>query len=206
MENSIENIWSKGFLKDETLLAPKITNLYNQKSKLLLDQFKRTYSLDNNSSIPLAVIVAVGFGLFNYIILGLYLMLIFLGLFFINRKLLRKLERIKITSTSYHYLLEYQKTIKGIIKFYTKLVGIGFPILILIGYWLFFKDTAIYSDFLKNETYVIVLIVLAGAAGLSLICLLAYRLTSELVYGKYIRKLDDIIRDMKELSNEKETS
>ncbi len=199
MEKSIENIWNEGFLKNESLLAPKITNLYNQKSKLLLERFKRTYQVDNKSLIPLAVIVGIGTAFFGQILLGLYLLFIFLGLYFINRKLLSDLERIEITSSSYIYLLEYRKVINEIINFYTKLIALGFPLAGLMGYWLYFRNTPIFSDLIKQDFWMVTGIILAIAVGLSLIGLLSYKITSELVYGKYIRKLDDIIHDMQEL-------
>ena len=33
MDNSIETIWKKGFLNSDALIAPKLNNLYNQKSQ-----------------------------------------------------------------------------------------------------------------------------------------------------------------------------
>lgn len=200
MEKSIESIWNEGFLKNESLLAPKITNLYTQKSKLLLEKFKRTYQIDNKSLIPLAIIVGIGVALFGYILLGVYLMIIFLGLYFINRKLLSGLESIELYSNSYNYLLEYRNMINKIIKFYTKLIGLGFPFVCLVGYWLYFKDTEIFLNLMERELLTVIGILLALAFGLSMLGLVSYRLTSELVYGKYIRKLNDIIKDMEELS------
>ena len=41
MEKSIENVWTKGFENSNELLSPKSVNLYNQKSKLLIDKIKR---------------------------------------------------------------------------------------------------------------------------------------------------------------------
>lgn len=200
MEKSIENIWNEGFLKNESLLAPKISSLYNQKSKLLLERFKRTYQVDNKSLIPLAVIVGIGTAFWGQILLGLYLMFLFLSLYFINKKLLNDLEKIQITSSSYNYLMEYRKIINSIINFYTKLIALGTPIAGLIGYWLYFRNTEIYRELLEKDFWMVTGIILAIGIGLSLIGLISYKLTSELVYGKYIRKLDDIIHDMQELA------
>jgi hypothetical protein len=43
MEKSIEAIWKEGFLNEKSLVAPKINDLYNQKSKDLVDRMKRMY-------------------------------------------------------------------------------------------------------------------------------------------------------------------
>ncbi len=46
MEKSIENIWKEGFLKNDALTAPKINNLYNQKSIHIIDKFKRMFRIN----------------------------------------------------------------------------------------------------------------------------------------------------------------
>ena len=46
MEKSIENIWKEGFLKSDALVAPKINNLYNQKSIHIIDKFKRMFKIN----------------------------------------------------------------------------------------------------------------------------------------------------------------
>ena len=46
MERSIENIWKEGFLKSDALVAPKINNLYNQKSIHIIDKFKRMFKIN----------------------------------------------------------------------------------------------------------------------------------------------------------------
>ena len=86
MEKSIEQMWNNGFLKNEKLLAPKLNDLYNQKSQLVIDKLKRTYTIDNKSMIPLAALVFGISAFFGYYLLGIYLMLITLVLFFLNRK------------------------------------------------------------------------------------------------------------------------
>ena len=59
MEKSIENIWKEGFLKSDALVAPKINNLYNQKSIHIIDKFKRMFKIN------LIAIVAFSFALFS---------------------------------------------------------------------------------------------------------------------------------------------
>ena len=46
MEKSIETIWKEGFLKSDTLIAPKLNDLYNQKSKHVIDKFKRVFKIN----------------------------------------------------------------------------------------------------------------------------------------------------------------
>jgi len=42
MEKSIETIWKEGFLESDALVAPKLNDLYNQKSIHIVDKFKIT--------------------------------------------------------------------------------------------------------------------------------------------------------------------
>ena len=41
MEKSIEAIWKEGFLEQDALVAPKINELYNQKSSDIVDKMTR---------------------------------------------------------------------------------------------------------------------------------------------------------------------
>ena len=59
MEKSIETIWKEGFLKSDALVAPKVNDLYNQKSNHIIDKFKRMYEIN------LVAIVAFAFILLN---------------------------------------------------------------------------------------------------------------------------------------------
>ncbi len=57
MEKSIETIWKEGFLKDDALLAPKLNNLYNQKSMDIVDKFKRMYIVNRIAIVAFAFII-----------------------------------------------------------------------------------------------------------------------------------------------------
>jgi hypothetical protein len=202
MEKSIENIWTTGFMNSEELVTPKIENLYDQKSTLLLDKFKRTYQIDNKALIPIAIVLGLGLGFFGYVILGIYVALLLTILYFVNRKLLQSLERITISTNSYDYLTIYRKTIKSIVNTTTKIVGFVFPLAIIPGYWLFFSKTEMYIDIINTiEPFQLFMAVGLLAIVLGLICIAIYRLTTKLTYGSYLDKLDDLISDMKHLKS-----
>ena len=46
MEKSIESIWKEGFLKSDALVAPKLNDLYNQKSEHVVDKVNRLYTIN----------------------------------------------------------------------------------------------------------------------------------------------------------------
>ncbi len=199
MEKSIETIWTKGFLMEESLAAPRINNLYQKKSKLLIEKLKRTYRTDNRSILPLAIIALVGFGLAGHIILGLYVMSLMMGMFLLNKQKLTSLEKISIDKTSYEYLIEYREMFLQLKKFYTQLLGFGLPIAALIGYALFFWNTSLLNDFLKLNAMYIIGILLVLSLVLSALGIMSYRLSVKLIYGRFIQKLEEMIADMEEL-------
>ncbi len=199
MENSIETIWTKGFLKEEALVAPRVNNLYHKKSSLLIEKLKSTYRTDNKSIIPLAILAVVGFGIAGHLLTGLYVMGLMAGMFFLNRKKLASLEKISIETSSYEYLLEYREMFLKLKSFYTRLLGFGLPVAGIAGYFLFFWNTPLLHDFLQLGIINILAILLGLAFLLSAIGVMAYRLSLKLIYGRFIQKLEEMITDMEEL-------
>lgn len=202
MEKSIEQIWNTGFLKDDKLLAPKINNLYNKKSRLLIEKLKRTYTIDNKSIIPLAVVFFAVSAFFEHYLLGIYIVILMLGMFFLNRKKLRELEKISILNSNYGYLLEYRQMLEALQSFYTKLIALGLPVAGMIGYYLYFRNTSMFNEFLLQDLWFQLSIILGIAILLAVIGVGAYRITTGIVYGSFLKKMNELIADMKELRKE----
>jgi len=200
MEKSIENIWTKGFLNSEELKAPKINDLYNRKSELLLEKLKKRYTIDNNSLLPLALIIGVVCCIFNYYLVAIYSLCVIISLFFFNKSILKSLENIQITTNSYDYLVTYKSKVQNIIKKTTHLLGFLFPLVMMPGYFLFLKNTVAYNKFVNDFTTLQILgILLAFATILGVIAIGIYRLTTKITYGSYLNQLNIIIKDMEEL-------
>src|SRR5690606_30044568 len=64
MKNSIEEIWKEGFLNEKSLVAPKINDLYNQKSMYVVDKIKRKFRVN----LILIVIMAIVFPIIHYFV------------------------------------------------------------------------------------------------------------------------------------------
>jgi hypothetical protein len=199
MERSIENIWKEGFESDKSFKLPLVKDLYTRKSNLIIDKIKSTSKWDNISLIPMAIFL---FGLFTYLdklLLGIYVGALILSLFFLNKKMLKRMDQFNPNSNTYEYLINYYSQVKAIQKFYTKLLAIGPPILIIPAYWMYFQGTPVMSGFMGLETYIQILIVAAIAILLSGVGVLSYKLSTHLVYGKLITRIEEIIDDMEEL-------
>jgi hypothetical protein len=204
MEKSIETIWSEGFLKSGELLVPKVNNLYNQKSKLVIEKYKKTYRVDNFLLIPFSLLVAGGFSYGGHVDLGIYGMVLILALFFLNRSRIKSLQKIDLKLDSFNYLVRFRDGIKKNVRFYTRLIGIGTPVVILPSYWMYFRKMESFQKFISEvQPFELILIVLCLALFLSLVGVLAVKLDTRVVYGKMIKRMDEIISDMEELRESK---
>ncbi|MDT0651587.1 hypothetical protein [Autumnicola edwardsiae] len=199
MERSIENIWKKGFEAEEKLSAPAVSNLYERKSTLLIEQIKRTTRKDNFSLIPVGAVI---FGILVFmgkVILGFYVAALITALCFLNQRKLKELEMLDVKNSTYDYLLNYRNQIKSIMKFSTRLMGVGLPLVSIPAYWLFFKDSAIMNKFEQLDLALELLIVTGMAALLSILGILAYRVSTAVIYGELLVRLESTIEDMEEL-------
>jgi hypothetical protein len=199
MERSIENIWKKGFEAEKKLSAPTITNLYKRKSGLVIQQINSTTKKDNLSLIPVGVIIFGILVFMDKVILGTYVAILITGLYFLNKRMLKKLETLNIRDNTYNYLLNYRKTIKNITSYTTWLMGLGFPLVAIPAYWMFFQDTKIMDSFKQLDLVVEILIISGLAVVLSVLGILLYRLSTKIVYGNLLSSLENILEDMEDL-------
>ncbi|CAM4211013.1 hypothetical protein [Gillisia hiemivivida] len=199
MEKSIENIWKEGFESNKSFKLPLVKDLYTSKSNLIIDKIKSTSKWDNISLIPMAIFL---FGLFTYLdklLLGIYVGALILSLFFLNKKMLKRVDAFNPNSNTYQYLINYDAQLKAIQKFYTKLLAIGPTVFIIPAYWMYFQGTPVMSGFMGLDIYFQILIIGVTAVLLSGLGVLSYKLSTHLFYGKLITRIEEIINDMQEL-------
>lgn len=197
MDKSIEEIWSKGFQDNKYLIPPVIVDLYNKKSILTVDKLKSASKKDNWSIIPIAIITLIFFIINSKLILGLYVSALMLSMFFLNRKRLKFLNTINTSESCFKYLNKLQKMIKNNMNFYTRLLGIGLPFVAYIGFCIFIFESDQKEYIL--ETYSLKSIVTASIVLLmtfSFVGISCYRLTNYLIYGRLIKKIDEMIYEL----------
>ncbi len=203
MEKSIEKIWNEAFIDEQSLIAPKINNLYNQKSQSLINKIKRTYETDNKGLIPMAILVAVGMTLFSEAIIGFYGAFLILCLYFFNTRLLSQFNNIDVKSDNLTYLKEYKTVINTVIKASKKLFIFAIPLAVLSIFALAFsiKEKSFLSKFISSDTSFIEVIGIGFIVALivSVIGIIVYTISTKILYGTHISKLDSIIKEMEEL-------
>ncbi len=216
MEKSIENIWKEGFLKSDALVAPKINNLYNQKSIHIIDKFKRMFKINLIAIVAFSFVFLIVSYFVGIPITGAIFFVTLTVLVIINKKLLNGLEKIDKGVSSYQYLKAFNEWIQQQVAINKRFSTFLYPIIFLsmiIGFW--YKDAEgiplgerLVGEVLYGfpDIYLIQGIPLIAIIVIILIIgLLAffggriYQWDLNLVYGRVFKKLEELMADIEEL-------
>ncbi|MFT7613682.1 MAG: hypothetical protein ACI9J3_002657 [Parvicellaceae bacterium] len=212
MEKSIESIWKEGFIKNDTLIAPRLNNLYDQKSTNTVDKLMKLGKRNHYAIIIGASIFFTASILLGAAIAGLLICILLTWLVLSGMKQTKIAERIDKGANSYEYLTSIDSWLKNAIKEYIKIYRVFYPaffILIFFGifYSNFGQDT--FSKVLvkfpnMDLIYGVPLYPMIGTfvvATLSSIFAGAlFRLDLKSVYGRVMSKLDELRMEMEELN------
>lgn len=213
MEKSIESIWKEGFLKSDALVAPKLNDLYNQKSKNIVDKLVKIFKINLWGILALAVV----FWLFAYFggvpIVGTLFFILFLVLIAFGKLEMNKMGELDKSVSSYEYLKSVDIWLKVVMAGYIKIYRFIYPaffILTIVGVW-FSNWGIIISEKLLNKYPDLQLLfgmpvyLLGFIAFISILLSVftgpIYRLDMATAYGRVFGKLAEMLADMEELRN-----
>lgn len=216
MEKSIETIWKEGFLKSDALVAPKLNDLYNQKSIHIVDKFKSMYRINLIAIVAFSIIFLVVSFFTELAYMGILMFLLFNTVVIVNRKFKRRLEKIDKSQNSYQYLSSFNMWIQEIVRVNTKLSRYLYPYVFLsliLGFWFGgFGGNIPGEEFINNiildypDTYLIFGLPLFGMLGvvfiMSLLAFFGGRIGKwdlNIVYGRILKKLKVLLVEMEEL-------
>tara|TARA_R110002033_G_scaffold38831_1_gene78353 strand:+ start:6120 stop:6776 length:657 start_codon:yes stop_codon:yes gene_type:complete len=216
MERSIENIWKEGFLKSDDLVAPKINNLYNQKSIHIIDKFKRMFKINLIAIVAFSFAFLVVSFFVGIPITGVIFFVTLSVLVYINKKLLNELEKIDLGESSYQYLKAFNQWKNKQLSINMKISRFFYPIIFLamiFGFW--FKDAEgmylgerLVGEILVGfpEIYLVFGIPLIGIViAIIILVLLAffgariYKWDLNVIYGNVFEKLEELMTDIESL-------
>ena len=216
MEKSIENIWKEGFLKSDALVAPKINNLYNQKSIHVIDKFKRMFRINLIAIVAFSSVFFIVSFFVGIPIMGAIFFVTLMALAFINKRLLSGLEQIDKGVNSYQYLMTFNQWVNKQVSVNKKLSRFLYPIIFMsfiLGFW--FKDAEgmHLGERLVGEVvygfpdiYLVYGIPLIGIViVVAILGILAffggriYQWDLYIVYGRIFKKLDELLADLESL-------
>lgn len=218
MEKSIENIWKEGFLKKDALIAPKINNLYNQKSIHIIDKFKRMFKINLIAIVAFSFVFLIVSVFVGIPWMGIIFFIALSVLVFINKKLLNDLEKIEKGVSSYQYLKAFNDWIKKQVSINVKVSRFLYPIIFLsflIGFWFKEAEGMPLGERLVNEilygfpdVYLVFGIPLLGIVIVIIILILLatfggriYKWDLNIVYGRVFKKLEQLLADMEHLNS-----
>jgi hypothetical protein len=219
MEKSIESIWKNGFLNDNALVAPKLNNLYSQKSNHIIDKFKRMFKMNLILIVIGSFVMLVGSFFVGLPYMGVPLFIVANILVVLNKKLLDSLLLIDKGESSYDYLMAFDAWLKSQISSNKKFARFFYPFIFLsmiLGFWMKKSGDLTIGEHLLNklgQNYPDLLLLngipVVGITGVILITAFLvlvggriYEWDLNLVYGRVLKKLDEIIADIKELKAE----
>ncbi|MGK0308639.1 MAG: hypothetical protein ACI8RP_001603, partial [Urechidicola sp.] len=131
MEKSIETIWKKGFLDGDALVAPELNNLYNQKSKTIIDKLKRMMKVNTYTIMVFAFLNLGLYAALGTPYTGVFIFFLFMGVCWISIKQGRTMKNIDASLSSYDYLKSFSSWLKMAISNNTKVMRFFYPLVFL---------------------------------------------------------------------------
>jgi len=216
MENSIETIWKEGFIKNDALVAPKLNNLYNQKSIDIVEKFKRMYKLNRIGILIFAILIIPLSYITKMIYMGVPMSILFITVLIIAQKYSKQLDTINKNKSSYEYLSTFDKWVKDMISVNSKLSTFMYPYIFIamtLGFWFIEINGTILGNLFINElvdefptTYMIngfpILLLIPFLLAIGILAFFGGKIGKwdiNLVYGRILKRLENLLSDMEEL-------
>jgi len=211
MKNSIEEIWKEGFLNEKSLVAPKINDLYNQKSKHVVDKVKRMFRVNLIIISILAIIFPIMHYFLDAIWQGVAASVLLLLTAWYGNRLTRSINKLDQGATSFDYLQSFDRWLKDVLSRGEKVARFSYPLYFLIAIstmWSAWNKGPITSKmYLKypDVTFVgsvpLFAWIIAGVATLLMLYFSdrIYRWDVRLMYGRVFDKVEETIAEMEKL-------
>jgi len=208
MEKSIETVWKEGFLNTESLIAPKVNNLYDKKSLHIIAKFKKMFRNNVWGIIIGSSLLFFGAYFAGALIAGSIVLITMLYVAYTAYKELKSLEKIDKGLSSYIFLKSFKVWIDQSIERYGKMYRVVYPILILAFYFgIWFSDSLAdvrqkvseHSDLFFGLHLGTTIFVLTFALLMSIFSKAIHRKDVKTIYGGIMNKLDSSLAEMEEL-------
>lgn len=149
MKNSIEAIWKEGFLNEKSLVAPKINDLYNQKSKHVVDKVKRMFRVNLIAIVIMAIVFPIIHYFLDAIWQGAVASVLLLLTAWYNKQHLHGIKTLDQGATSLDYLKSFDQWLKEVLSKSEKIVRFYYPLCFLVAI------STIWSAWNKQEELIL---------------------------------------------------
>ena len=214
MKNSIEVIWKEGFLNEKSLVAPKINDLYNQKSKDLVGKMKRMYRNNLIAIVSMSIVFPILYYFLDVIWQGVATSILLLLTAWYSERQERSIKTLDRGATSLDYLKSLDRWLKDALSKNAKILRFSYPLYFLIAMstiWSAWNKGELTSKMYQKYPDVIFIgsvplfaLIIAGVASLLMLYFSRriYRWDVGLIYGRVFRKLEETIAEMEQLKQE----
>ncbi|KAA0993640.1 hypothetical protein [Dyadobacter aurulentus] len=211
MKNSIEEIWKNGFLNETSLVVPKINDLYNQRSKHVVDKVKRMFRFNQMLIVVMSILLPVIHYFVDALWQGIAASILLLVTFWYNNKLIYSIETLDQGTTSFEYLQSFDRWLEDILSKCEKIARFSYPLYVLISIstiWsAWYKQGIIlkihhrFPDLIFIGNVPLIAIMIAGAMILlmSYFSVRIYKWEVGMMYGRVFGKLKETIAEMEKL-------
>ncbi|WP_248722900.1 hypothetical protein [Seonamhaeicola sp. ML3] len=205
MDNNIEKIWKEGFTKNENLDVPILINFYNQKSKHLITRIKNTMYSNNKGTIVVAFTLLVVYIIFGQILTGCIIFAVCTVAYFIGKKQLISVEQVDFGTNSYEYLKNFYSWWQSNVSKYSRVLKYLLPLIVLMIILLELFNLSLRHPIRFNQIINDSVAIYIGLGFITFVILIwvfsvpFYKKILDLIYGKEINKLRELINDMEEL-------
>ncbi len=216
MEKSIETIWKEGFIKNDALVAPKLNDLYNQKSIDIVEKFKRMYKLNRIGIVAFAIIIIPISYITGMIYMGIPMAILFIAVTFVAQKFSKQLDTIDKNKSSYEYLSSFDNWVKDMITVNSKLSTFMYPYIFMamvLGFWFIEIEGNILGNMLTSgiisefpNTFIVsgfpILLLIPFFLAIAILAFFGGKIGKwdiNLVYGRILNRLENLLSDMEEL-------
>jgi len=211
MKNSIEVIWKEGFLNEKSLVAPKINDLYNQKSKDLVDKIERMTKINSIAIVIMAIVFPIVYYFMDVVWQGVATSILLLLTVWYSKRQRRSIKTLDHGATSLDYLKSFDRILKDALSRGEKVLRFTYPLYFLVAIsimWSAWNKGPLTSKMYQKYPDVIFIgsvplfaLIIAGVATLLMLYFSdrIYRWDVGLIYGRVFRKLEETIAEMEKL-------
>ena len=211
MEKSIEAIWKEGFLNEKSLVAPKINDLYNQKSKALVEKMKRMYRNNLIALVIMAIVFPIWYYFMDAVWQGVAISILMLLTVWYSKRQKRGFKTLDHGATSLDYLKSFDRLLKDALSKGEKVLRFTYPLYFLIAMSILWsawnkgpltsKMYQKYPDVIFIEGVPLFVWIIVGVATLLMLYFSGriYRWEVRLMYGRVFDKLEETIAEMEKL-------
>jgi len=212
MKNSIEDMWKEGFLNESSLIAPQVNDLYNRKSKHLIDKMIRMFRINYITIIVLSFVVVAVYYSVNAFWQGIVIAILLILTAVYSRHQMKGIKGLDQGATSYDYLRAFHGSLKSSLSKMEKVIRFTYPVYFVLAcsaIWVAWNENTELIEKTQQKfpdmTFVgnvpLFALILVGAITLLILIFSdkIYRWDMRLVFGRVFDKLDEIIAEMEKL-------